>query len=192
MPAPRGRAALTFFSAAESSAKALRIVPASGIATSFVRFVVFSASVLASSSRTCTRSPWRPTTVPHLPLCSAAPLSEWSSTRSPLRYPPANTGASPLIAWFNAFPTSSMPRPCPLSYSLCRIICLCAVPRARLKIVFCSSVTKASGATRAQLELCSKSRALLIALPTPMGSRGCSPIELHSSILGARATRTHG
>jgi hypothetical protein len=85
MPAPGGRAALAFFSAAESSAKALRIAVASGIATSFLMFVTFNASVLASSSRTCRRSPWRPTTVPHLPLCSAAPLSECSSTRSPFR-----------------------------------------------------------------------------------------------------------
>lgn len=52
MPAPGGRAALTCFSAAESSAKALRIVPASGIATSFVRFVVLSASVSEPSNRT--------------------------------------------------------------------------------------------------------------------------------------------
>mmetsp|Transcript_16963 Transcript_16963/g.48368 ORF Transcript_16963/g.48368 Transcript_16963/m.48368 type:complete len:231 (+) Transcript_16963:365-1057(+) len=69
----------------------LRIVVASGKATgssvvsSFVRFVTLRASVLdsESSNSTLTLSPWGPTTVPCLPLCSAAPFSECNSTLSP-------------------------------------------------------------------------------------------------------------
>mmetsp|Transcript_23847 Transcript_23847/g.67072 ORF Transcript_23847/g.67072 Transcript_23847/m.67072 type:complete len:268 (+) Transcript_23847:4466-5269(+) len=56
-----------------------------GVASSFVRLTGLSASDLSPSNFTLMRSFCAPVTVPRLPLCSAAPLSEWSSTRSPMQ-----------------------------------------------------------------------------------------------------------